>query len=170
MKPSYVSLKTKLGVAAVIVLVEAILFGGCWAAAAIGGGGRSGPELPPLASLTETSGTVVGFSTSHSRNRSYYAPIVEFSADSSPQQIATRSGYNREAIPFSEGDAVLVLYERTRPAEAWLKWEYERYVQEASTPRFADIAETFLARVGLGIIAITLVLLLVYFLKPIKAD
>jgi hypothetical protein len=172
MKPHYVSFKTKIGVAAVILLLEAIFFGSFWVVGALSGSDstRNSPELPPLASLTETSGTVVGFSTSQRRFRSYHAPIVEFSASGGPQQLITRSGYNWEAIPFRQGDTVLVLYDSANPEDAWLKWEYERYVQEANTPRFADIAGTFFTGAALLIIGLTVVLLLFYVATPIKAD
>jgi hypothetical protein len=109
MKPRYVSFKTKIGVAAFILLLEAVVFGSFWVVGALSGGDRDRevPELPPLASLTETSGTVVGFSTSQRRFRSYHAPIVQFSANGGTQQLVTRSGYNWETIPFRQGDTVI---------------------------------------------------------------
>jgi hypothetical protein len=172
MKLHYVSFKTKIRVAAVILLLEAVFFASFWFVGALSGSdsNRHSPELPPLAGLTETSGTVVDFSTSQRRFRSYYAPIVEFSANGGPQQLITRSGYNREAIPFRQGDTVLVLYESANPEDAWLKWEYERYVQEVNTPRFADIAGAFFTGVALVIIGLTVVLLLFYIVTPIKAN
>lgn len=172
MKPHYVSFKTKIGVAALLLLLEAVLFGSFWVVGTLSGSdrNRNSPELPPLASLTETSGTIVGFSTSQRRFRSYHAPMVAFSANGGPHQLITRSGYNREAIPFRQGDTVLVLYDSANPEDAWLKWEYERAMQEANTPRFADIAGTFFTGVALVIIGVSVVVLLFYVATPIKAD
>jgi hypothetical protein len=168
----HVSLKTKAGVSAVILLFEALVIAGSWWAWTLGGGDRNpvASELPPLSALTETSGTLIGFSISQRRTRSYYAPIIEFSVGGRAEQIVTRSGYNREAIPFSQGDAVLVLYDAANPAEAWLKWEYERLGREASTPRFSDIAGETLAWAARIIVAVTLALLLLYFVTPIADD
>jgi hypothetical protein len=170
MKPHHVSFKTKIGVAALLLLLEAVFFGSFWVVGALSGSDRNSPELPPLASLTETRGTVVGFSTSQRRFRSYLAPIVAFSANGDPHQLITRSGYNWEALPFRQGDTVLVLYDRANPKDAWLKWEYERSIQEANTPRFADIAGTFFTGVALVIIGVTVVLMLFYVATPIQAD
>jgi hypothetical protein len=170
MKPHYVSFKTKIGVAGFILLLEAVFFGSFWIVGALDGSDRNSPLLPLLASLTETSGRVVGFSTSQRRFRSYHAPIVVFSANGGPQRLTTRSGYNWEALPFRQGDTVLVLYDSANPEAAWLKWEYERYIQEANTPSFADIAGRIFTGVALAIIGITVVLLLFYIVKPINAD
>jgi hypothetical protein len=169
MKTRHVSFTSKLGVAAAILLFEAALIGGFWWAGSLSD--ASDPvasELPPLATLTETSGKVIGFTTSRRRIRTYHAPIVEFSADGRQHQVSTRAMYNREAIPFNLGDAAPILYDRASPESAWLKWEYERLVQEAATPRFADIMAKFATWAAYGLVGVTVALLLLYFVTPIK--
>jgi hypothetical protein len=171
MKRNYVSFKVKLVVAAVTLTLEAIILGGFWVALALAGDDRSldAPELPPLASLTETSGTiaVITFSTSR-KGGTQYRPIVEFSANGILQQIGTRASYSE--IPFRRGDNVVVLYNSAAPDKSWLKWEYDRYYREANTPGFKEIIRTIFNFGALGILGLTVLFLLYYFVKPVKND
>jgi hypothetical protein len=105
---------------------------------------QMGARLPPKSSLTRVEGRVVAIERHSTRRSHFERPKVEFSVAGQPYHVRAVSSYSTGLQPFVNHDQpASVLYSPARPQEAWLEWEYDRFIASMdSTPaKMADFLE-----------------------------
>ena len=96
---------------------------------------QEGKRLPPRASLALAEGQVVAVESHMATRRRYERPKVEFIVEGQQYHVSTVWSYSPGLHPFvAHRQAARVLYTPGRPAEAWLEWEYDRFIAAANTP------------------------------------
>jgi hypothetical protein len=96
---------------------------------------QEGERLPPRASLARAEGRVVAVEYHSTRRSRFERPKVEFSVEGQPHYVRTLWSYSPGLQPFvAQQQAAWVLYTPARPQEAWLEWEYDRFIAAASVP------------------------------------
>jgi hypothetical protein len=85
------------------------------------------PVPPESARWVEVPGRIVAMQPracgTHSRRGTCYRAVAEYRVDGETRQVGTRAIYRSPSV--GTGDAVVVLHDAAKTAEAWLQFEYE---------------------------------------------
>jgi hypothetical protein len=88
-----------------------------------------GEKLPPLSELTLVEGKITFLGYYTSRSTQLVRPTIEFQVAGEKHQFKTIDSYSMRIFPFETNQKVEVLILSNDPAKAWLKWEYERLIE-----------------------------------------
>ncbi len=158
-------------VSVLIFLCVVFLFGSFWAVSLLVPDGKSelqGAKLPPRNTLLEIQGQVVNIEYSvGSRQRQFTRPIVAYKVADTSYRIGTINVYSPDLQPFKTDQPAIILYTPAEPKTAWIKWEYERLLDEFNTPMVGDILKTGISFLALGAIGLTGLLLLINLFVPL---
>lgn len=159
----------RLKLALIVLALEALVLGSIGGVLFLGPDRDDTTNLPAPESLTLTKGTVTGLTSSSDEVKGpSVMPQVEFTLNGTTYQITTRNSYRSDLWPYQQGATLGVLYNPAQPQAAWLQWEYDRIQarNDAITGK-AALAMVF-AIVAAVIVAVTLLWLVVYLVRPPK--
>jgi hypothetical protein len=177
-RPRY-PLATRVKAAAVMLLIEAVflaILGAFfvwlpspdwrpWEA-------EMGARLPAKASLSVAEGRVVAVESHTTRRRRYVRPKVEFTVEGQSYQVHTVFSYSPGLQPYeTPQQPARVLYTPGKPQEAWLEWEYDRFITSMdSTPtKMAALlgrAKAGYWRLALWILGLSVAVFVIILLVP----
>jgi hypothetical protein len=158
----------------IIFLIPVVLFGGFGVVLLLTPDDKSqlpGAKLPARSTLLEIEGKIVAINYvvggTSARPRQFTRPVAEYTLNGASHQIGTVNVYSPDSHSFQAGQVTPVLVSPGDPQTAWLKWEYDRFMEELNRTTFGDVVRAVFFYGGLGVIGLTGLFVLLNLFGPL---